>query len=132
MNKKVLTIAIPFYNGFDTVSLILNELTLIDSKNFEIIISDDFSDILISQKLQNLILNLNKKNNIIIYQRNNINLGMDLNFCKCIDMSTSHYTWFMGQDDFVYKKNVKYIISLLIKYKPSVAYLNYIVKTKRR
>ena len=45
----------------------------------------------------------NKFNNgNIRYIKNNSNIGMDLNFEKCIINSNSKYIWFFGQDDYSY------------------------------
>ena len=43
MNIKFLSIAIPYYNGFETTKLILDELGSNDESNYDIVISDDCS-----------------------------------------------------------------------------------------
>lgn len=127
MYSSILTLSIPFYNGFSTIKLILDELTDIKNENYEILISDDNSNESESIKLYNYV-NINLSNSNIKIYKNNINLGMDLNFQKCIEFSTSEYTWFMGQDDFIYKDKLMKVISLLIQFKPSIVYLNYEVE----
>jgi glycosyltransferase involved in cell wall biosynthesis len=127
MNKPLLTIAIPFYNGFETTKLILNELFSSVESNYEILISDDFSS---ESQSTNLVSYIEKKFNQsnIRYYRNSCNLGMDMNFQKCIELSNAEYTWFMGQDDFIYKTKLFKAIEYLKKFIPNVVYLNYEVK----
>ena len=127
MHYKEVSICIPFYNGYETTKLILDELC--DSNNliYEIIISDDNSKDIESYNLKNYIDTYYLNSNVKLY-RNLNNLGMDLNFQKCIELSTSKYTWFMGQDDFIYKDKLMKVISLLSEYKPDIVYLNYEVQ----
>lgn len=127
MKNSILAIAIPFYNSFDTAKLIIDELNSSCDSIFEIVISDDCSESIESSKLLNYIES-NFKNSNIKYFRNSINLGMDLNFQKCIELSTSEYTWFMGQDDFIKKDKLTKVICLLQQYKPNIVYLNYEVQ----
>lgn len=127
MYNSILTIAIPFFNGFTTTKIIIDELGSINNEYFEILISDDNSNEYESLKLKNYINTNFTDSNIRLY-KNDINLGMDLNFQKCIELSKSEYTWFMGQDDFIYKDKLMKVISLLIEYKPNIVYLNYEVQ----
>lgn len=124
MNNTFLTVAIPFYNGFETTKLIVNELVSKNDENYEILISDDCSNESQYISLKNYI-NSNYPNSNIRLFRNLSNLGMDLNFQKCIELSKSKYTWFMGQDDFILKSKLLKVISYLNNYKPNIAYLNY-------
>ena len=125
MYNSLLTIAIPFYNGFETTKLILDELATFNSENYDILISDDNSDESESRNLESYI----KSNffNIRLF-KNDCNLGMDLNFQKCIELSKSKYTWFMGQDDFIHKHKLLKVIGLLKQYNPNIVYLNYEVQ----
>jgi glycosyltransferase involved in cell wall biosynthesis len=125
--KKLLSIAIPFYNGFETIVSILNELAESNDLNYEIIISDDCSEAQQSDKLLNFI-DVNFSSSNISYHRNSINLGMDMNFQKCIELSNGDYTWFLGQDDFIYKHKLLRVMDLIHKFNPNVAYLNYEIK----
>jgi hypothetical protein len=124
MYNSILTLAVPFYNGFATTKIIIDELGSINNEYFEILISDDNSNEYESLKLKNYI-NTNFSNSNIRLYKNDINLGMDLNFQKCIELSKSEYTWFMGQDDFICKDKLMKVISLLCEYKPNIVYLNY-------
>lgn len=124
MKIKKLTIAIPFYNSYDTIIPILIELFDEINSNYDILISDDCSDETISEKLYYHI-NHNFPNSNITYHRNDINLGMDLNFQKCIELSNSEYTWFLGQDDFIYKHKLTKVLNHLHNFEPNVVYLNY-------
>lgn len=127
MQNKVVSICIPFYNGYETIRLILDELGDYDDINYEIVISDDCSNEIESNNLKNYIDTNFKNSNIRLY-RNFNNLGMDLNFQKCIELSKSEYSWFIGQDDFIFKDKLLKVISLLKQYKPNIVYLNYEVQ----
>lgn len=124
MYSSKLTLSIPFYNGFASTKLILDELATEYFENYEILISDDNSD---ESEYNNLLfyINSNYSNSNIKLYKNDVNLGMDLNFQKCIELSTSEYTWFMGQDDFIHKEKLLKVINLLQAYKPNIVYLNY-------
>lgn len=127
MRHKEVSICIPFYNGYETTKLILEELGSYDNNNYEIIISDDCSDEVESFNLKQYIDTHFSNSNVRLY-RNSDNLGMDLNFQKCIELSKSEYSWFLGQDDFIYKDKLIKVINLLKQYKPNIVYLNYEVK----
>lgn len=129
MKNKELSIGIPFYNGFDTIVAILDELGGSIDLNYEIIISDDCSDLKQSESLiQYLKSNFSSSN--IFYSRNEKNLGMDLNFQKCIELSKGEYTWFLGQDDFIRKSSLTKAIMYIKQFNPNIIYLNYeIVRT---
>ena len=124
MQHKVVSICIPFYNGFNTIKLILDELGTYHDINYDIVISDDCSRESESNNLRNYI-SKNFPNSNIRLHRNFSNLGMDLNFQKCIELSKSEYSWFMGQDDFIHKYKLLKVINLLSQFNPSVVYLNY-------
>ena len=128
MNNKniLLTIAIPFYNGIEKISTILNNLFANNITNYEILIIDDFSEIQQSEKLKNLIENKYNNGNIR-YLKNNSNIGMDLNFEKCIINSNSKYIWFFGQDDYVTKVNLEICINLLTINNPDIVFANYTI-----
>ena len=125
MNKYLITIAIPFYNGYDTTVLILNELASDLDSNYEILISDDNSSFDQSEKLINFIKNNINENSNISYYKNSINLGMDLNFQRCIELSKGKYTWFLGQDDFIFKTKLESLFNYINHFEPNIIYLNY-------
>lgn len=127
MSQTILSIAIPYYNGYDTTIAIIDELASNSNAEYEIVISDDCSNAKQSDLLVEYI-SLNFSDSNIIYSKNQDNLGMDLNFEKCISLSNSEFTWFMGQDDFIYKSKLLKVISLLKLYQPHVVYLNYEVR----
>lgn len=108
---------------------ILNELACGNHLNYEILISDDCSDIENSKNLSSYI-DVNFPNYNISYYRNDINLGMDLNFQKCIELSKGKYTWFLGQDDFILKSSLNKVLNYINNFSPNIIYLNYeIVRT---
>jgi glycosyltransferase involved in cell wall biosynthesis len=124
--ELIITIAIPFYNGLDQIKLIIKELYTENITNYEILIIDDNSNIIETNGIRELI-NLHYNNGNLRYLHNIENLGMDLNFEKCVKESLGHYTWFFGQDDFVSKENLIYCISQINIYNPDIIFANYTV-----
>lgn len=125
-NQLLVTIAIPFYNGFNQINHILTELYTPNIHNYEILIIDDNSIESESIGLKDLI-KLKYSNGNLRYILNEINLGMDLNFEKCIKESLGIYTWFFGQDDYLSKENLTYCINQINSNKPDVIFANYTV-----
>jgi glycosyltransferase involved in cell wall biosynthesis len=123
-NKILVTIAIPYYNGLKHIRSILDELFSKNTKDFEILIIDDYSNFSDSNGLRELISN-NYSNGNLRYIFNEHNLGMDLNFEKCVKESLGIYTWFFGQDDYVSKDNLTYCLSQIKIYNPDVIFANY-------
>jgi glycosyltransferase involved in cell wall biosynthesis len=124
MRPLILTIAIPFYNGLDKISNILSNLYKNENSNYEILLIDDCSYSEQTEGLLNLINNKYNNGNLR-YLYNNINLGMDANFEKCIFESYGKYIWFFGQDDYVVIDDLNYCIECLEMYNPDIVFANY-------
>jgi glycosyltransferase involved in cell wall biosynthesis len=126
MPPVFLTIAIPFYNGLDKISNILNLLYRESNVDYEILLINDFSTEDQTTGLLDLI-NFKFKNGNLRYIYNPTNLGMDANFEKCIFNSNGKYIWFFGQDDFVNTENLFFCINLLMEYDPDIVFANYTI-----
>jgi len=125
-NQILITIAIPYYNGINQIRLILDELFSKNTNEYEILIIDDYSNFSDSNVLKDLVYNEYANGNLR-YIYNEQNLGMDLNFEKCVKESLGLYTWFFGQDDYVSKENLYYCISQINYFKPDIVFANYSV-----
>jgi glycosyltransferase involved in cell wall biosynthesis len=124
VNNILLTIAIPYYNGLDKISNILDHIFQQKYSNYEILIIDDCSDVEQSIGLLNLV-KTKYNNGILRHLYNPSNIGMDANFEKCIFESHGKYIWFFGQDDYVTKNNLLYCLNLLKIYEPDIVFANY-------
>ena len=126
MHKILLTIAIPFYNGLDKISNILDNLYYRELIDYEILLINDCSSI---DQTKGLIALIETKysNGNLRYLYNSSNLGMDANFEKCIFESNGKYIWFFGQDDFVTRENLYYCFNLLNEFEPDLVFANYAV-----
>ena len=96
----ILSICIPTYNRLDNLDNCLNSI-LISSKNvnnfdFEVCVSDNFSD-----DNPQKIINKYKNNLNIKFNRNNKNQGFALNAIKTVELSSAKYAWLIGNDDLI-------------------------------
>jgi glycosyltransferase involved in cell wall biosynthesis len=117
-----LTLAIPFYNGFQLCSKFIASFVNFKLTNVELVISDDGSDVIESTQLLELISSL--KCPSILLVKSNINLGMDWNFNQCVEVSRGDFVWFFGQDDYTTLDCINFVLSLL-ECNPDVLFLNY-------
>ena len=124
MKSILLTIAIPFYNGLDKITIILDHIFKHEICNYEILIIDDCSRLDQSIGLLDLVKTKYVSGNIR-YLCNAKNIGMDANFEKCIFESYGKYIWFFGQDDYVTIDNLLYCMSLLLEHEPDIIFANY-------
>ena len=96
----ILSICIPTYNRLDNLDNCLNSI-LISSRNvnnfdFEVCVSDNFSD-----DNPQKIINKYKNNLNIKFNRNNENQGFALNAIKTVELSSAKYAWLIGNDDLI-------------------------------
>lgn len=124
MNNLLLTISIPFYNGIDKITIILDHIYRSNLHDYEILLIDDFSTPEETERLKKIIKN-NYNSGNLRYIHNCTNLGMDSNFEKCIFESNGKYVWFFGQDDYVTMDNLLYCMDLLTEYEPDIVFANY-------
>ena len=95
----LLSICIPTFNRLNCLKNCLNSI-LISSQNFnfnfEVCISDNFSD----GDVKSIIDNYKKKLNINFIQ-NSKNLGHGKNFLQSVSMAKGDFVWTLGNDDMV-------------------------------
>lgn len=101
MKPKLLSICIPTYNREKFLdeaisSIISQDLDDEILNKLEICISDNAS----TDNTDILIDNWKKNSKIdIVYHKNEVNIGPDLNYLKVIDVASAKYCWFLGSDD---------------------------------
>lgn len=110
MSKKILTVAIPTYNGGDSLIEAVKscEHLKIPKDDFEILVCDNASNDGSIDKLRNLTY---KFPNVRI-EINNTNIGRVGNWRRCINLSNSDYLIFLFTNDRIHYNN---IVSELLK-----------------
>jgi GT2 family glycosyltransferase len=114
MNKKFL-VFIVHYNSFYLLKKIINEINKIDNKNFEVLISDDCSDLSI-KKLKKLIESSKKK---FFLNRNKYNFGYGKNIKYCLNFALKKkykYALMLHGDNQYKTKYIKTLFSKIKKY----------------
>lgn len=106
-----LTIAIPIYNGEATLSDTLDSIIpqIIESGLVEILICDNCSTDSTFQICQSYVA----KFNFINYNLNDVNLGFDGNIARLIDLASTDYIWFLGDDDEIASGGIEYVLDLI-------------------
>lgn len=111
-NKPILTIAIPTYNRSEFLDECLRSIVhQIDEdiyERLEIFISDNGSTDNTYEIVQKYRDNYN-----IIYYKNDINMGMDVNYYNCIYMPSSKFVHLMSDDDIMLPGTIKAILSFI-------------------
>jgi glycosyltransferase involved in cell wall biosynthesis len=106
-----LTIAIPVYNGEATLSDTLDSIIpqIIQSGLVEILICDNCSTDSTFLICQSYVT----KFDFINYNLNAVNLGFDGNIARLIDLASTDYIWFLGDDDEIASGGIKYVLDLI-------------------
>ena len=115
-NKIIVSICIPIYNGEHTIEgtlkSILSDLSGNEDK-FEIIISDNCS----SDNTFDILSSYISKYDSIKYFKNESNLGFDRNIDNIINLASTDYVWFVGDDDELEKGAVAKVLDTLKNHK---------------
>ena len=107
--NKLLTIAIPTYNGSKTISDMLKILLPQVTENVEIIISDNAS----TDNTEVIIKSFMKSYPFIKYIRNESNVGADRNFLQCMNLATGKYCMLLSDDDILVEGALTKILQFL-------------------
>lgn len=112
-NNILLSIAIPTYNRAVCLENLLNNI-LFQAKELkekiEICISNNNS----SDNTQEVAMGFKEKYpDIIKYNRNRENLGVERNILKVIEMSRGEFIWLFGDDDLIVESGLKDVIDFI-------------------
>lgn len=119
--SKILTIAVPTYNGSGTIKNMLDILLPQCDDRVEVMICDNAS----TDDTENIILGYLKKYPFIRYIRNEKNIGPDSNFIKCMMSAAAKYTLLLSDDDILAENSLGYILDFLGKNEDmGLVYLN--------
>ncbi|MCA6069104.1 glycosyltransferase family 2 protein [Chryseobacterium sp. RG1] len=120
---KLLTIAIPTYNRAsilkDSLAKIIDQISGKEDL-IELLVSDNCSP----DETQDIVYTLIQKGNVINYNRNEENLGMDGNFSYCFNHAKGKYIWILGDDDYLLDGALDKIINILRKDEYGLIHLN--------
>ena len=103
-----ISLCIPTYNRPQSLKNCLNSLSLQTNLNFEVCISDNFSD----ENIENIIKPFKSKLKIK-FSKNNENLGAALNFMKVASMAENNFIWFLGDDDLLVPDAIEKLVKLI-------------------
>ena len=125
---KILTIAIPTYNGeltiSESMSTILKSFNCCNIDEVELIISDNASIDNTKTIVNSLIAN--NKTYDIKYYNNNINVGFDCNVDLCVKRANGKYVWLFSDSEIIIDDNaVNNILEVLKQREYDFLMLNY-------
>ncbi|ASJ25638.1 glycosyltransferase family 2 protein [Laribacter hongkongensis] len=102
----LLSICIPSYNGQSHIGKLLESLAQCDSREFEVVVSDDCSVDGTWEFLQEF-STLDSRVRVF---RNDLNCGMDRNFTRSVELAEGDFVWLCGQDDVIAPNGVATVI----------------------
>ena len=121
MFNNLLAICIPTFNRADKLNAVLGHLIKnVKQYNIPIYISDNASTDDTATKVQEHM----KEYKHLVYSKNEENIGPDLNFEKALKLSKCHYSWLMGDDDFIIFDNFENILLKLKVETPNLVVVN--------
>lgn len=113
-----LEIAIPFYGDPDLLKVAVSSVLSQSDTNWTLLVVDDgYPDTSISRWFDEL------NDERIKYVRNDINLGANRNFQKCIDLVEQEYCTIMGADDILQENYVACMTDLIRTFPSSAMFL---------
>ena len=103
----LLSICIPTYNRPEYLKNCLTSICAQKSKDFEVCISDNASNIDIYKIIKPF------KKIKIRYRRNKKNMGLAMNVYNVALMAKGEFIWFLGDDDLVTNGSIIYLLKLI-------------------
>ena len=95
MLKEQLTIIIPTYNRCDSLKETLNDLCLKNIDQVKIIVLDNNS----TDNTESLVRECKAKYEFIDYKKNKVNIGLNANLLRTIEICETEWLWMLGDDD---------------------------------
>jgi len=110
-DQPLLTIAIPTYNRSECLAQLLEILApqLAGESRVELVISDNAS----TDDTPTVVASFREKGLKLIYNRNEMNLGLDANFLKCFREARGKYVWIFGDDDIILPGSLCRVLGIL-------------------
>lgn len=111
MERLILSVCIPSYNGGEALIRLLKTLLSSKRQDFEVVVVDDCS----RDDTQKFLANLLISDTRLRVEQNAFNLGMDKNFSRVASLAKGEYLWFSGQDDLINPESLELVIEFLLK-----------------
>lgn len=112
-NKILLSIAIPTYNGAHFLENLLNNIlpqARESKERIEVCISNNGS----TDNTREVVMKFKEKYpDLIKYNENKKNLGVDVNILKVVEMCDGDFIWTLGDDDNIISDGVKEVIDFI-------------------
>jgi len=111
MNIPTLSICIPTYNRAkfldDAIESVVSQINVDIQNRIEICISDNAS----VDDTKEIIEKWKKNSPVpIVYHKNEVNIGGDLNFLQVVKLAKGSYCWFLGDDDVLRMGSIERIL----------------------
>lgn len=127
--NMLLSICIPTYNRADILNNLLvfleEELSSFQHEcDIEVIVSNNCS----SDHTDEVVETFNSKphrNILFRYNKNNVNIGIDNNLFKLLELAEGEYLWWMGDDDIYHPGVVKRVYDVITERKYSYIFINH-------
>ena len=112
MKEKILTVAIPTYNGSKTISSMLDVLLPQVDERVEVLISDNCS----TDNNLEIINSYVSRYPFIRCVKNTENMGADRNFLQCMMLANGKFTMLLSDDDILVENGLAKILDFLEKH----------------
>ena len=123
----MISVLIPSYNNAQFIMMAL--ASALNIKNVkEIIIIDDASD----DNTEEIIKNIKKKENKIIYKKNPVNLGTGRSYLKALNLCNQDYILMLNSDDFFIPEGIDKLYQFLTINKLDLAYGKMAIQKKKK
>ncbi len=125
-----ISICIPQYNRIAYLSKSLKQIEEQEYPDIEVIISDDRSE----DNTVEVIEALQKHYKYpLVFSRNEINLGYDRNYRKCMELASGDYCLVIGNDDTIYEADsIRFLADFLMKNDyPELGFSNFVEDNNR-
>lgn len=113
----LLTIAIPTYNGEQTITRLLATILPELDPSVELLVSDNAS----SDGTSGIVLELAEKCPQLHYFRNEVNVGFDRNIDLCMQRAQGAFVWLISDDDIICQRGAVERVLQVIRAHPELA-----------
>lgn len=104
MSKIILSICIPTYNRSALVSKCINQIICCQSKEIEIVISNNDSQDETEDEVKRII------DTRIKYYKNKKNLGFDANILKLVEKAKGNFLFFLSDEDTINQESLRWLL----------------------
>ena len=122
--QPILSLCIPTYKRAEilreNLKGIYEQLKTVDTNEVELIVSDNCSP----DNTHEVVSSMKDLGMPIIYNRNEVNIGADRNFLKCMRMATGKYMYLLGDDDFLEDNAIARLLNVIRGHEYGLIYID--------